>query len=93
MASTRKHAHKRQDIFKSSYDELIKSAKRKHPEEFYVFKNVIGEQQIFSECCVDAYNNHMEHWNVNGEVLTLMMKENQVKIKQVLLYFLLQEEG
>ena len=67
MAATRKHAHKRQDIFKSSYDELIKSAKRKHPEEFYVFKNVIGGQEIFSECCVDAYNNHMEHWKkVNG---------------------------
>lgn len=67
MGIRRKYAHKRQDIFKSSYDELIKSAKRKHSEEFYVFKNTIGEQEFFSECCVDVYNSHMEHWEkVNG---------------------------
>lgn len=62
MAATRKYAHKRQDIFKSSYDELIKSAKRKHSKEFYVFKNIIEGQEIFSECCVDVYNNHIEYW-------------------------------
>lgn len=67
MAATRKYAHRRQDIFKASYDELIKAAKRKHSEEFYVFKNIIGGQEIFSECCVDVYNNYMEHWKkVNG---------------------------
>ena len=30
-------------------------------------KATLYQQEIFSECCVDAYNNHMEHWKkVNG---------------------------
>ncbi len=67
MAATRKYAHKRQDIFKSSYNELIKSAKRKHSEEFYVFKSVIDNEKIYSECSVDVYNNHIEYWKkLNG---------------------------
>ena len=68
MSATRKHAHKRQDIFKKSYDEIIKSAKRKHSEEFYIFKTVLGNEKWFSECCVDITGNSMEHWEkVNGK--------------------------
>jgi hypothetical protein len=68
MSATRKHAHKRQDIFKKSYDEIIKSAKRKHSDEFYIFKTVIGNEDWFSECSVDAMGNSLEHWKkVNGK--------------------------
>lgn len=68
MSATRKHAHKRQDIFKKSYDEIIKSAKRKHSNEFYIFKTVIGNEEWFSECSVDAMENSLERWEkVNGK--------------------------
>ena len=67
MSATRKHAHKRQDIFKTSYDEIIKSAKRKHPEEFYIFRTKIGDNIWFNECCVDVMGNSSEHWKkING---------------------------
>lgn len=62
MGARRQYAHKRQDIFKKSYDEIIKSAKRKHSKEFYIFKIVIENAEWFSECCVDASGNSLEHW-------------------------------
>lgn len=68
MSATRKHAHKRQDIFKKSYGEIIKSAKRKHNKEFYIFKTIVGCEEWFSECSVDVMKSSLEHWEkVNGK--------------------------
>lgn len=68
MSATRKHAHKRQDIFKKSYNEIIESAKRKHSVEFYIFKTVIGNEEWFSECSVDVMESSIEHWEkVSGK--------------------------
>lgn len=66
MAARRQHAHKTQDIFKTSYNEIIKSAKRKHSDEFYIFKTVIGVEEWYSECSVDISNSSIEHWKKKG---------------------------
>jgi len=62
MAARRQYAHMTQDIFKSSYNEIIKSAKRKHSDEFYIFKNVIDTEEWYSECSVDISGSSIEHW-------------------------------
>jgi len=68
MSAKRKHAHKRQDIYKTSYDELIKSAKRKHNEEFYIFKTIVGGVEWYSECSVDTMGSSIEYWKkINGK--------------------------
>lgn len=64
MAAHRQYAGKPIDIFKTDYNEIIKSAKRKHSscfplfDEFYIFKT--GDW--YSECCVDTFNCSIEHW-------------------------------
>lgn len=66
MGAKRQHAHKRQDIFKKSHEEIIKSAKRKHSIEFYIFKSIIGTDVWYSESCIDAYGSSVEHWVKKG---------------------------
>lgn len=38
------------------------SATRKHDNEFYIFKTIIGNDEWFSECCIDVMGNCLEHW-------------------------------
>lgn len=57
-------------IMKDSYEEIIKSAKRKYKniEEFYIFKIDYFGDISFEEGSVDIYNNAFEHWKkINGK--------------------------
>lgn len=62
MGARRQYATKPKDIFKKSYGELLKSAKRKHSNEFYIFKTIVNEEAWYSECSVDVYKCSLEHW-------------------------------
>lgn len=68
MSARRQYAHKRVDLYKKIYEEIIKSAKRKHSEEFYIFKTFVGGECWYSECSVDVMGNSFEHWKkVDGK--------------------------
>lgn len=59
MAAHRTYAGKPKDIFKEDYNEIIKSAKRKHAKgEFYIFYT----NGWYSECAVDICGDSIEHW-------------------------------
>ena len=51
------------DIYKEDYDEILKAAKRKHSDEFFIFLTL----GWYSESCVDVFDDCLEHWKkVNG---------------------------
>lgn len=70
MSAHRKYAGKPKDIFKTDYNEIIKSAKRKHCShnkytkgEFYIFLT----NGWYSECAVDIYGDSIEHWKQDND--------------------------
>lgn len=68
MRNCQRHrANTPKDIYKESYDEIIKSAKRKHSDEFFIFKDTISGDTMFSESSVDTFGCAIEHWKkING---------------------------
>lgn len=68
MRNCQRHrANTPKNIYKSSYDDIIKSAKRKHSDEFFIFKNTISGDDMFSESSVDIFGCAIEHWKkING---------------------------
>lgn len=60
----RHRANTPKDIFKEDYTDILRSAKRKHSDEFYLFWTL----GLWSESSVDALGSSVEHWKkINGK--------------------------